>query len=216
MPGSNSAPNGLPNFATVIYATENAMSESFPENSPVVLVIIDMINDLEFEDGEAMLPGAVSAAKAIARLKEQARQRDIPVVYVNDNFGKWRSSFEQIVHHCLNDGVRGQELAELLKPDEKDYFVIKAKNSAFYGTTLDLLLRKMGARHLVLTGITADICVLFTAQDAYLRDYNIVIPRDAVACVKEETKKYALKHLERACKATMVDTDNMQWDFDNE
>ncbi|MAM86069.1 cysteine hydrolase family protein [Allohahella sp. A8] len=192
------------------------MSESFPENSPTVLLIIDMMNDLEFEDGEAMLPGAVSAAKAIAKLKQDARQRGVPIVYVNDNFGKWRSNFAQIVDHCLHDGVRGKELVELLEPDEDDYFVIKSKHSGFYGTTLEILLRNMGARHLVLTGITADICVLFTAQDAYMRDYDIVVPRDCVACVEEDTKLFTLKHLERACKATIVDTDNMKWDFDSE
>ncbi|GAA3947692.1 isochorismatase family cysteine hydrolase [Allohahella marinimesophila] len=192
------------------------MSESFPENSPVVLLIIDMMNDLEFDDGEAMLPGAVEAARSIARLKKEARQRQVPVVYVNDNFGKWRSNFAQIVEHCLKDDVRGQPLVELLEPDDQDYFVIKSKHSGFYGTTLEILLRNMGARHLILTGITADICVLFTAQDAYMRDYDIVVPQDCVACVEDGTKRFTLQHLERACKAKIVDTDNMTWDFDSE
>src|SRR4051812_22694585 len=106
-----------------------------PDTSPVVLILVDVINDLEFAGGERLLKYALPAAKRIASLKARARSQRIPVIYANDNFGRWRSDFQQVVEHCLRDGVRGQKLAEILKPHPDDYFVLKAKHSAFYSTT---------------------------------------------------------------------------------
>jgi nicotinamidase-related amidase len=142
------------------------------------------------------------AAKRIAALKAAARKRRIPVVYANDNFGRWRSNLNQVVEHCLADGVRGRPLAELMKPDDdEDYFVLKPKHSAFYGTTLDLLLHYLGAKRIVLAGLTGDMCVLFTAADAYLREFELYVPRDCTASQlpKENTK--ALQYIGRVFKA---------------
>src|SRR5260221_761407 len=122
-----------------------------PDKSEVVLLLIDVINDLEFEGGEELLRNALPAAKNIAQLKERARQAEVPVIYANDNFGRWCSDFNKIVQHCLRDQVRGQPIAELLKPEEEDYFVLKPKHSGFFSTTLDLLLEYLGARTLVVT-----------------------------------------------------------------
>jgi nicotinamidase-related amidase len=109
---------------------------SAPGRSGVALLIIDMINDLEFQGGEALLRFAVPMAEKILQLKRKAGMAGISIVYVNDNFGKWRSDFNTLVKHCLNDGVRGQPVAELLKPDHNDFFVLKPRNSGFYSTTL--------------------------------------------------------------------------------
>src|SRR5688500_19692457 len=128
-----------------------------PDTCPAALLIIDMINDLEFEDGRKLLPGALRAAKAIAALKRRARAAGVPVIYSNDNFGRWRSDFREVTEHVLNDGVLGQPLAELLRPDPDDYFVLKPKHSAFFATTMETLLRYLGVRQLILTGIASDI-----------------------------------------------------------
>ena len=174
---------------------------SAPHESPVALLLIDVINDLRFDGGDALLEHALPMAERIADLKRRAKTAGVPVVYVNDNFGRWRSDLNATVEHCLNDGVPGESVVRLLKPGEDDYFVIKPKNSGFYSTTLDLLLRPFGARTLVLTGMAGDNCVLFTANDAYLRDYRLVIPRDAVASETREANDAALRLMERTLKA---------------
>lgn len=172
-----------------------------PDNSPVALVLIDVINDLEFDGGEKLLKHALPAAPRIAALKAKARKRRIPVIYANDNFGRWRSDFQQVVEHCLADGVRGQAIAEILKPGPEDYFVLKPKHSAFYSTTMDLLLQYLQAKRIILTGFTGDMCVLFTAADAYLRDYQLNVPRDCVASQSAAENGKALQYIARVCKA---------------
>ena len=128
-----------------------------PDNSDVVLLLIDVINDFEFPEGELLFEHAIPMACAIAELKKRAREADIPVIYVNDNFGRWQSDFHKLVDHCLQDGVRGQSIAELLWPDDSDYFVLKPKHSGFFSTTLDTLLEYLGAKTLVLTGVAGNI-----------------------------------------------------------
>jgi len=109
-------------------------------------------NDLEFPEGDQLLEAALPAARNIARLTQRAREAKVPVIYVNDNFGRWRSDFKKIVDRCLHDDVRGRPIVELLVPDENDYFVLKPKHSGFFSTTLDLLLRYLGVRTLVVAG----------------------------------------------------------------
>lgn len=172
-----------------------------PDTSPVVLMLIDVINDLEFDGGEKLLKHAIPAARRIAALKAKARARKIPVIYANDNFGRWRSDFQQVVEHCLNDGVRGQPIVELLRPDEEDYFVLKPKHSAFYSTTLDLMLKYLEVKHVILAGLTGDMCVLFTAADAYLRDLKISVPSDCTASQSPAENRKALQYIGRVFKA---------------
>lgn len=172
-----------------------------PDNSPVALLLIDVINDLEFEGGEKLLRHALPAARRIAEFKKRCAVAGIPAIYVNDNFGKWRSDFKKLISHCVDDNTRGREIVELLKPEPDDYFVLKPKHSGFYSTTLDLLLKHLGAETLVLAGFTADICILFTANDAYMRDYHLVIPADCVASQDETENQRALKFMERVLKA---------------
>ena len=181
---------------------------SAPDQSPVALLIIDMINAFDFEGAEVMLPRALSAAKAIARLKARARRAGVPTVYVNDNFGRWRSDFRQILEHCLRSP--GREVCALLEPEEDDYFVLKPKHSGFQFTTLDVLLRHLGARTLILTGVAGNNCVLFTAHDAYMRDYRLVVPRDCVASLTEEDDRYALEHMANVTKADVRPSDGIE------
>ena len=172
-----------------------------PDDSPVALLLIDVINDLEFEGGEKLLAHALPAAHRIATLKKTCAAAGIPAIYVNDNFGKWRSDFKNLISHCIDDNTRGREIVELLKPAPDDYFVLKPKHSGFYSTTLDLLLKHLGVESLILTGFTADICILFTANDAYMRDYRLLIPSDCVASQDEKENQRALKFMQRVLKA---------------
>ncbi len=174
-----------------------------PDKSNVALLLIDVINDLEFESGAELLRHALPMAERLAGLKRRAKEAGVPVIYVNDNFGKWQSDFKKILEHVLKDDVRGRPLAEMLQPeDEDDYFVLKPKHSGFYSTTLDILLDYLQAKTLVLTGLTGDICVLFTANDAYMRDFNLVIPADCVASNDPGENEYALGKM-----ASLMDAD---------
>jgi nicotinamidase-related amidase len=170
-----------------------------PDDCPVALLVIDMINAFEFDGAEKVFPRVLEAAKAIAALKARARKAGVPVVYANDNFGKWRSDFRRLLERCLRS--RGKPIAELLKPHEEDYFVLKPKHSGFHSTTLDVLLAHLGASTLILTGVAANNCVLFTAHDAYMRDFRLLVPRDCVAAENASDERYALEHMEKVLKA---------------
>ena len=172
-----------------------------PDKSDVALLLIDVINDLDFPDGDQLLRHALPMARNIAALKGRARQEGVPVVYVNDNFGRWRSDLNAQVEHCLRDGVRGKPVVELLLPDADDYFVLKPKHSGFFSTTLDTLLEYLGVRSVVLTGMAANICVLFTANDAYMRDLHLFVPGDCVASNTEEENRHALEQMGKVLKA---------------
>lgn len=171
-----------------------------PDKAEIALLLIDVINDLEFEGGEALLHHALPMAERIAALKSRAKQAGIPVIYVNDNFGKWQSDFTKLLKHCLG-GVCGQPVVELLQPQEDDYFVLKPKHSGFFSTTLDILLDYLQVKTLIMTGLTGDICVLFTASDAYVRDFHLVIPADCVASADPRENEHALAHMRRVLKA---------------
>ena len=189
----------------------NDLHGNAPDDSDIALLLIDVINDLEFEGGEELFRNALPAARNIARLKERAQQAGVPVIYVNDNFGRWRSDFKKIVSHCLNDQVRGRAIAELLAPDEDDYFVLKPKHSGFFSTTLDLLLEHLGVRTLVLTGFATNNCVLFTANDAYLRDYELIVPADCTASIRTDENEYALKQMQEVLKARIPSSSDVDF-----
>jgi nicotinamidase-related amidase len=172
-----------------------------PDRSSVVLVLIDVINDLEWPGGDRMLPDALAMARRIAALKRRATLARVPTLYVNDNFGRWKSDFRAQVAHCLEDGVCGQAIVELLQPSEEDYFVLKPMHSGFFGTSLELLLRHLEARTLILCGIAANNCVLLTANDAYMHGYELVVPADAVASNTRAETAAALEQLRTVVKA---------------
>jgi nicotinamidase-related amidase len=175
-----------------------------PENSAVALLLIDVINDMEFEGAEALLEQAVPMAHRIAELKRRAKLAGIPTIYVNDNFGRWQSDFRRVVEHCLQDGVRGEPVARILQPEDDDYFVLKPKHSAFYATTLDTLLTYLGARTLILTGIAGNICILFSANDAYMRDLNVFVPADCVVSNTASENQHALDQMRKVLKAVIT------------
>jgi nicotinamidase-related amidase len=172
-----------------------------PDEASVALLLIDVINDLEFEGGAALLRHARPMARRLATFKRRARNAGVPAVYVNDNFGRWQSDFHRIVRRCRQKGVRGAPIARLLTPAVDDYFVLKPKHSGFFATTLETLLDYLRPTRLVVTGLTGDNCVLFTASDAYLRDYELFVPEDCVASIRAAHNAEALAHMRRVLKA---------------
>lgn len=165
------------------------------------LLLIDVINDMDFEGSESLVRLAEPMARRLRALKKRARAAGVATIYINDNFGKWRSDFRALVDRCINTDVPGRRVAKMLKPDGKDYFVLKPKQSAFYGTTLDTLLRDLGTKKLILTGVAGDNCVLFSANDAYMRDFKLFIPSDCIVSETEAENQYALQLMKKVVKA---------------
>src|SRR4051794_19776309 len=174
---------------------------SAPDKSEIALLLIDVINDLDFPEANELLRYARPMARKLLRLKQRAKKAGVPVIYVNDNFGRWRSDFRRQVVHCLRENSRGNEIVSLLQPDEDDYFVLKPKHSGFFSTTLETLLRYLGSRKLILTGIAGNFCVLFTANDAYMRDYELIIPSDCTVSNTAKENQQALALMRRFLKA---------------
>jgi nicotinamidase-related amidase len=175
-----------------------------PDRSNTALLLVDVINDLEFEGGEKLLAHALPMAIALAALKRRAKAAGIPVIYSNDNFGRWRSDFPRLVQHCLQEHIRGRPVVAKLAPEEDDYFVLKPKHSAFYQTNLEILLNYLGARTVILTGMAGDICVLFSANDAYMRDLRINVPYDCTASEDAERNSQVLALMQRVLKADIT------------
>jgi nicotinamidase-related amidase len=163
--------------------------------------LIDVINDLDFPEANRLLRSARPMARKLLRLKERAKKAGIPVIYVNDNFGRWQSDFRRQVQHCLRENSRGHEIVSLLRPEEDDYFVLKPKHSGFFSTTLETLLRYLGSHTLIITGIAGNFCVLFTANDAYMRDYDLIIPSDCTASNSAAENREALALMRKFLRA---------------
>ena len=174
---------------------------STTERHRTALLLIDVINDMDFEGSESLVRSAEAMAGKLRALKRRARAAGIPTIYINDNFGKWRSDFRATVQYCMKRDVPGRNVARLLKPDSKDYFVLKPKQSAFFGTTLDTLLQDLGTRTVILTGVAGDNCVLFSANDAYMRNLKMFIPSDCIASNTEAENQYALQLMKKVVKA---------------
>jgi nicotinamidase-related amidase len=181
---------------------------SAPDKSRTALLLIDVINDLDFPEADLLLPFAIPMAKRIRALKIRARRAGVPVVYINDNFGRWQSNFTTLINHVM--ASRGQPIAKLLLPHKDDYFVLKPKHSGFYSTTLDTLLRYLGAKRLIITGIAGNNCVLFTANDAYMRDFKLWIPANCVCSNTIKENHFALQQMKTVLKADTRDFDERQ------
>ena len=165
------------------------------------LLLIDVINRLDFDGAATLAPRAMAMARRVAALKRRASAAGVPCVYVNDNFGQWRSDLRVLVARGLDEASRGQSLVQTLKPDEDDYFVLKPLHSGFYSTTLDLLLRELGSRTLIICGLATEACVLFTASDAYIRGFEVMVPNDGCASESPARHRAALAIMRKMLKA---------------
>ena len=164
------------------------------------LLLIDFINALDFDGGARFAPAALRAARATARLRDRLGS-NVVTIYANDNFGDWTSDLRRVVASCAARGSNGAAMTRLLAPREGDLFVLKPRHSAFYQTPLDILLESLQVHRLILAGVTTDMCVLFTANDAYLRGYELVIPPTCTAAMTPSCHREAMSYLKRVCKA---------------
>jgi isochorismate hydrolase len=175
------------------------------------LLIIDMVSDFRFEDGMAVARAAMPAARRIRPLRQRAQAAGVPSLFVNDNYGRWKSDFRELIARCTGEGCPGGPILELLAPGPRDYYVLKPSYAAFYGTPLERLLGSLGARRLILTGISAHQCVLFTANEAYLREYELFIPRDAVAAKSRRYHRLAMEYFRTVLHADTRPTGQLEF-----
>jgi nicotinamidase-related amidase len=172
--------------------------------SGTALLLIDVINDMAFEGSAALVAQAESMAAPLAQLKRRATAAGVPSIYINDNFGQWRSDFRRTVAHCTSRSSPGHRVSRRLRPTARDYFVLKPKHSGFFDTTLDTLLETLRIRRVILTGIAGNICVLFTANDAYMREYRIFAPSDCIVSNTALDNDHALRQIETVLKGTVA------------
>jgi nicotinamidase-related amidase len=184
-----------------------------PDTARVALLLVDVINGLEFDGGDELLEPALVMAEEVAQLKEQCRQLSIPAIYVNDNFGRWQSDFAQLTRRWLDGGCLGSPVIRRLLPRDDDYNILKPKHSGFYATPLNLLLQHLGVEHLLITGLTTDRCVTFTAHDAYMRDYRLLVPEDCSASIRAEDHRTTLHSMRRVLKANTAPWRDLQLDL---
>jgi nicotinamidase-related amidase len=172
-----------------------------PDSSQAALLVMDLISDFEFKDGERLFKKALPLGRRIAALKNRAKAAGIPTIYVNDNRGRWRSDRNELIAHCLSNQSKAHRLVEQIVPEPADYFILKPKHSGFFGTPLHALLENIGARTLILAGVTSHQCILFTAADAYVREFDLIIPSDCIAAIDAAHTRAALSIFRTALKA---------------
>ena len=172
------------------------------------LLIVDMFSRFDFPDAKALEASALTAARAIAQLRERFHAVGRPVIYANDNFADWQMDFKELVQVCLGCDGAPALIARLLVPAPGDYFVLKPKHSAFLASPLPILLAKLGCAQLVVTGMAADSCIASTCYDSKAREYDTVVVPEAVAGVGAK-KVRALRLLEDSSTATMVSLKSM-------
>jgi nicotinamidase-related amidase len=159
----------------------------------VALLIIDAINPLDFVGAEPLVRSARKIVEPIKKLRGEADKAGAAVVYINDNYGAWRADRDSLITAITESDAPGSAVARQLRPRDEDYLVIKPQLSGFYATTLPALLPRLGINRLILTGVAADICVLFTAADAHMREYDLWVPEDTVAGEDGDRTRWALE-----------------------
>ncbi|MGW2642071.1 isochorismatase family cysteine hydrolase [Streptomyces sp. NPDC001348] len=171
------------------------------------LIVIDMINTYDHPDVDLLLPSVTEVVPRVVSLLERARESDAPVIYVNDNFGEWRSHHGELLEKAL--AGPHASLVEPLRPDGSSLFIVKARHSIFYETPLGYLLSQQGIDHLVLCGQVTEQCVLYSALDAHIRHLDVTVPRDAVAHIHRDLANAALSMMERNMSARVCSSDEL-------
>lgn len=179
--------------------------------SSVVLILVDVINDFKFPNADALLRNALPIAPRIGRIKKRAHDAGVPVIYVNDNFGDWHSDAKKLVAYCTGANGRGAKFVTQVAAQAEDYFVLKPMHSAFYQTPLDTLLKHLGASTLVLAGIATNSCIVYTAHDAKMRDFKVVILSDCCAARTIHEHRQALNHVEAMASAKIIDSPQLHF-----
>jgi nicotinamidase-related amidase len=172
-----------------------------PEQAGAVLLLVDVINDLDFPHNEHLVKVATGLGRRILQLKRRCTRAGIPTIYVNDNKGRWRSDIRNVVSSSQCAGAPGRELVRILAPEPADYVVLKPKHSVFFATPLDLILQAAGAHTIIVAGLTTNACVLISAAEIYIRGLRLIVPRDCVEALSPESQKVALKILSESFHA---------------
>ncbi|HEU4532110.1 MAG TPA: isochorismatase family cysteine hydrolase [Steroidobacteraceae bacterium] len=165
------------------------------------LLVIDLINDFSFPDGARVWREVQRVQANVGALLDKARRNAVPVVYVNDNLGRWRSDARRLVERCTAPSSPSRDFVQRIAPQERDYFVLKPRHSGFYCTPLELLLEFLRVRTLILTGISTNSCIWMTASEAHQREYRLIVPRDAVAATTARDSRMTLQQLQRSLAA---------------
>jgi len=168
------------------------MAQSVFPQARTALLLVDVINLFDFPRGASLARRSLGPARRIERLRQRAHGAGVPVIYVNDNWGRWRSDFKAIVADCSRSGRPGAPIAKLLEPTSRDFFVLKPHLSGFHETPLDTLLQSGNVEKVIVTGFAADNCVLFTAAEAHMRDYRVFVPADCCAAESDKERRHAL------------------------
>lgn len=176
--------------------------------SPTALIVVDMINAYDHPDAEQLIPSVERVLPPMRRLIRRAREEDVPVIYVNDNFGKWRSHHDEILDAVLQGPHAA--LVEPVRPDDESLFVVKARHSIFYETPLEYLLFQRGVQRIVLCGQVTEQCVLYSALDAHIRHFQVGVAQDAVAHIHPDLAGAALEMMARNMSAEVCDADGVE------
>jgi nicotinamidase-related amidase len=163
-----------------------------PKNT--ALVVVDMLNSYEHDDADALIKAVREVLENIASLIDRARSEGAEIIYVNDNYGAWNQGRSELVDQVSAGPHR--DLIEPIVPDDDTDFVVKARHSIFYETPLEYLLRSRDIERVVLVGQVTEQCILYSALDAYIRHFKVVVPPDAVAAIHPDLHEAALKMME--------------------
>jgi nicotinamidase-related amidase len=188
-----------------------AVLQNVHHKSSHVVLFIDLLNHFEFPNGRELLEQSLPVASRLVALKRRARRAGVPVVYVNDNFGQWRSDARRILEYCTRDAAIGRDFVRQIAPDEEDYFVLKPMHSGFYQTPLDALLRYFGAITITLCGIATNSCIVCTAHDAKMRDFEVTVAGDCCASYNARLHAQALEHMKATAGARILRSSSLRF-----
>jgi nicotinamidase-related amidase len=174
-----------------------------------VLLLVDVIQDFEYPDGDVVHERTQAIVPALVALRRRAHAAGVPVVYVNDHFGRWRSSWDGAIERAMR--ARRGDVARRLRPGARDFFVLKPQRSAFHQTPLEALLDSFGAHQVVIAGITSDMCVLASASDALLCGLRVRVPRDVTTTLDDARHERAIAILEQAMGVDTRPSSTLGW-----
>lgn len=188
----------------------SARQQSNGRQGRSALVVVDMLNRYEHDEGEELARSVADSVAQIRALIDRARKEQVPLVYVNDNYGNWNTSAGELAERAMSG--RYPELVQPVLPPREAAFVLKARHSIFFGTPLEYVLDSLEVDRLVLTGQVTEQCILYSGLDAYVRHIRVAVPRDGVAHIHRHLAESALEMMERNMSASVVSSADCEFD----
>jgi nicotinamidase-related amidase len=154
------------------------------------LIVIDMQNDFCLPAADLFVGDAPQAIPHIVEAVEGFRAAGVPVIWVlrrhrADGSDVDRSRRELFARRPFLVESPGADLVDGLAIRDNERVVYKTRWSAFFGTDLDPLLRRLGVTRLYLSGVQTPNCIRTTACDANALDYEVVVLSDATASANQ-------------------------------